>query len=498
MKRILALVLAAMMVMGLAPTALADERPTISIFLQMPSEFNPETDPYVAKVEAATGVDIEWVMPPLNSYEESLNLMMADGDYPDIIQFPSTTGAAWINAVESEVLLPLDDLIPQYEKLSQYVDPSSYSALRASGGGTLYGIARNTIVRQDGWLIRKDWCDKLGITLPEDGLLTQQEFYDICYAFTYGDPDGNGVQDTWGLVDSSNGILTPFAAYAFGCRGWQEHDGTYAYMDETYCLEHDCYKEALAYTSKLWQDGLIDPTWPTNAGNAFRDRFYAGAAGMARFFGGWISTYEDNLKANCPDAEVAYIVGIKDKDGVTKAGSTFGGNIYSFYGLTLSCEGKEDAALKVLDYLLSDEGWDLMNYGVKGIHWDEDAEGNKFATDAYSEYSSIRSYVTLLRRYTDPDYFVGINLSPEQKAFAKKAIADAVAITVPTLDYGYVPTSAQETMLLEYKSELDVVRSKIIVGELSVDAWDEALAKYYEMGYAQVVEDMVAYIESNR
>ena len=139
-----------------------------------------------------------------------------------------------------------------------------------------------------------------------------------------------------------------------------------------------------------------------------------------------------------------------------------------------------------------------MNYGVKGIHWDEDAEGNKFATDAYSEYSSIRSYVTLLRRYNDPDYFVGINLSPEQKAFAKKAIADAVAITVPTLDYGYVPASAQETMLLEYKGELDVVRSKIIVGELSVDAWDEALAKYYEMGYAQVVEDMVAYIESNR
>ena len=43
-----------------------------------------------------------------------------------------------------------------------------------------------------------------------------------------------------------------------------------------------------------------------------------------------------------------------------------------------------------------------------------------------------------------------------------------------------------------------MVRSKIIVGELSVDAWDEALAKYYEMGYAQVVEDMVAYIESNR
>lgn len=499
MKKILALVLAAMMLLGIAPMALADDAESISIFLQMPSEFNPETDPYVAKVEEATGVNIEWVMPPINSYEESLNLMMADGNYPDIIQFPSTTGAAWINAVESEVLLPLDDLIPQYENLTKYVDPSSYSALKASGGGTLYGIARNTIVRQDGWLIRKDWCDKLGITLPEDGLLTKQEFYDICYAFTNNDPDGNGQKDTYGITDSaSNGNLNPFAAYAFGCRGWQEHEGAHPYMNEQFCLEHDCYKEALAFTAKLWKDGLIDPTWLTNTGNAYRDRFYVGATGMARFFGGWISTYEDALKANFPEAEVAYIVGIKDDEGKAIAGSTFGGNIYSFYGLTLNCEGKEHTALKVLDYLLSDEGWDLMNYGVKGLHWDEDENGNKFATENYGEYSGVRSYVTLLRRYTDPDYFVGINLTPEQKAFAKKAIADAVAITVPTLDYGFTPASAQETSLLEYKSELDIVRSKIIVGELPVEAWDDALAKYYEMGYDKVVEDMIAYIEANK
>ena len=152
----------------------------------------------------------------------------------------------------------------------------------------------------------------------------------------------------------------------------------------------------------------------------------------------------------------------------------------------------------MLDYLLSDEGWDLMNYGVKGLHWDEDENGNKFATENYGEYSGVRSYVTLLRRYTDPDYFVGINLTPEQKAFAKKAIADAVAITVPTLDYGFTPASAQETSLLEYKSELDIVRSKIIVGELPVEAWDDALAKYYEMGYDKVVEDMIAYIEANK
>lgn len=498
MKKTLALFFLTAVLLGILSSVVAEDVPTISIFLEMPSEFDPNGNPFVAQIEAATGVHIEWVLPPINSYEESLNLTMADGNYPDIIQFPLLTGAAYINAIESDVLLPLDGLLPDYENLVNYVDPASYMALKASAGGTLYGIARNTIVRQDGWLIRKDWCDRLGITLPEDGLLTLDEFYNILYAFTYDDPDGNGVQDTWGITESAGGLLLPFAAYAFGCRGWQAHEGAYSYMNEIYCQEHDAYKNALAFTARLWADGVIDPTWPTSVGNAFRDRFYTGAAGMARFFGGWIGIYEEGLKANFPDAEVAYIVGIKDEEGNCIAGSAYGGDIYSFYGLTLSAKGKEDACLRVLNYLLSDEGWDLMNYGVKGLHWDEDENGNKYATENYGEYETCRSYLTLLRRYTDPSYFVGINLKPEQKAFAESAIERAVAITVPDLAYGYSPASAQETALLEYNSELEVVRSKIIVGELPVDAWDAALAKWYEMGGQQVIDDTVAFIEGNQ
>lgn len=498
MKKLFLLLMAVSLLIGTLP-ALAEDVPTISIYLQMPSEFVPEDNPYVQQIEEAVGVKIKWIMPPINSYNESLNLMIADGDYPDIIQMPATTNVAYINAVESDVLLPLDDLIGNYDNLINYVDPVSYDALRASSGGTLYGIARNTVVRQDGFLVRKDWLDKLGISMPEDGLLTLDEFYDMLYAFTYSDPDGNGVQDTYGIVDNSvNGNLTPFIPYAFGCRGWQAHDGQYAYMNEMYCQEDDCYKNALSFTAKLWADGLIDPVWPSTVGNAFRDRFYMGAVGMARFFGGWIGAYENALKANFPDAEVAYIVGVKDENGVCQAGSSFGGDIYSFYSLSTSCKGKEDKALSLLNYLLSDEGWELMNYGVKGLDWDIDESGNRYAMEHYSEFNKYRSYVTLLRRYTDPSYFVSISCTPEQKAFAIKAINDAIAITIPDLSYGYTPASAQETALLEYNSELDVVRSKIIVGELPVEKWDEALAKWYSLGGQAVIDDTIAFIQSNQ
>ena len=501
MKKFLVLFLAAVMLCGAAAFPASAEDPvTISIYLQMPSDFVPEDNLFVEQIEKACNIKIEWQMPPINSYTESLNLMVADGNYPDIIQFPGKSNPGYLSCLESEVLIPLDDLLPNYENLINYVDPTSYTALRDTApDGKLYGIARNTIVRQDGFLVRKDWMDNVGIEMPENGIMTKQEFYDLLYAFTYKDPDGNGQNDTYGLIDNcTNGELYPFITYAFGVNGWQKHEGEseWEYMSEIYCQEHDSYKQALAYTAKLWQDGLIDPVWPNTIGNAFRDRFYTGNAGVARFFGGWINTYENELKKNFPDAEVVYLVGVSNDEGECKAVSTFAGNIYSFYSLSINAEGKEDACLRMFDYLLSDEGWDLMNYGVKGVSYDVDAEGNKYALEGYDEYTKCRSYVTLLRRYTDPDYFINISCTPEQVEFARDAINKAVAITLPSVDLGYAPESGQTTQMLELNSEIAIVRSKIITGDLGLDAWDEVIAKWWAQGGEQVAKDMNEYIKN--
>ena len=47
-----------------------------------------------------------------------------------------------------------------------------------------------------GLFIRKDWLAKLGLDMPQ----TWEELYEVCHAFTYNDPDGNGVNDTYGLT----------------------------------------------------------------------------------------------------------------------------------------------------------------------------------------------------------------------------------------------------------------------------------------------------------
>ena len=44
--------------------------------------------------------------------------------------------------------------------------------------------------------MRVDWLKNLGLEMPTD----LDSLYDVLYAFTYDDPDGNGQQDTVGIV----------------------------------------------------------------------------------------------------------------------------------------------------------------------------------------------------------------------------------------------------------------------------------------------------------
>ena len=50
-------------------------------------------------------------------------------------------------------------------------------------------------------MIRQDWLDNLGLDMPE----TFEEFKEVMRAFTEDDPDGNGVDDTYGFVSSYQG-----------------------------------------------------------------------------------------------------------------------------------------------------------------------------------------------------------------------------------------------------------------------------------------------------
>ncbi len=106
--------------------------------------------------------------------------------------------------------------------------------------------------------IRMDWLKALNLEVPEN----LDELYQVMKAFKEDDPDGNGLDDTYGLMLTKNfldegmgeaaGIFHGFHAYP---TAWvRDENGGLVYGSTLPEV-----KEALIYLNLLYTEGLIDP-----------------------------------------------------------------------------------------------------------------------------------------------------------------------------------------------------------------------------------------------
>ena len=125
-------------------------------------------------------------------------------------------------------------------------------------------------------LVRKDWMDNLNIT--EDPV-TIDEHFELLKQFTYGDPDGDGKDDTYGMSHISFvyglGFSWVFAAYGYQDKSFYVKDGQVIYTNS-----QDEYKQALKTLAEWYEAGVIDPTFATNKGGEFYDGWGMGDFGL--------------------------------------------------------------------------------------------------------------------------------------------------------------------------------------------------------------------------
>lgn len=89
----------------------------------------------------------------------------------------------------------------------------------------------------------------------------------MMYQFTYGDPDGNGKDDTYGLcMCKYTGPLDIIQAWFGAGNQWKEVDGKLVPVHQT-----EEYLEALKWMKKMYDDGLIYKDW-ANPRDQYLDR----------------------------------------------------------------------------------------------------------------------------------------------------------------------------------------------------------------------------------
>lgn len=486
---------------GEGEAAAASGKPVaLRIFQEMPTTFKEENNPVIAHLEKRLNLDLSFEVPPIGAYGDRQRLVIASGEYPDAMMFGSNPDdPILLDAVDNGVVKPVTKWVKNAPNIQKYTNPISWAGMKLKGNDEIYAVPGNTVVRADGYFLRKDWLDNVGLSLGGDHSVSLDEFTEILKRFTKNDPDGNGKDDTFGITaGGAGGPLPLMVGWPFGvgtstggAEWFQKVEGEpYAYMDLRYSRTKDNMKKALEYNRMLWEKGYIDPNWPSNTGTQMNERVFTGKAGMRFSFGGHVYNWLASVKKNNPNATGTYITAIRSEKGVTQ-GPGFGTGLYRIN--TVLKEGKQEALVRYLDYLLSDEGFDLIKFGLEGIHFNMAGDKRTF-TPEYPNYS-WRTYLAVARRYDDPVLFMDL-MQPKEIIDQMSAwVSVCMKNVVMSEDFGYRPKMATEQGFIDYRTTMDQAVAKIITGQLPVSEWDKVLDGWYKAGgerYLKEINDFIA------
>ncbi|MDQ0253216.1 putative aldouronate transport system substrate-binding protein [Evansella vedderi] len=276
--------------------------------------------------EQLLGVEInyDWVASG-NFYQQKLAVALASGNLPDVVRVNSQRLRELSNAGL------IQDLSTVYE---EYATPFTKEIFNQEGagsfesatiGGKLMGIPEieSSIERAQFIWIRTDWMERLGLEPPK----TMDDVLTISKAFTEGDPNQSGENDTFGLAithylwDPVMGLLGFMAGYNAYPTLWIE-DGSGGLVFGGIQPEVKAALKALQY---MYRNGQLDSEFGFTEGNKVIEQIAEGKIGM--FYGEqWGSFIAGNNRNVDPDAQWQAYPIVSDSGELAKVPLKFGGH----------------------------------------------------------------------------------------------------------------------------------------------------------------------------
>lgn len=236
---------------------------------------------YFKMIEEETGVHVDFREIKDNDWTTQVNLMFASGEYEDMILRGTIDIEEY--GVAQQLLLPLDDLIPQYmPNYSERMDLNQASAsIPASDGKTYYlGFLMAQNVNHEGtWYINQTWLDNLGLEVPT----TVDELTEVLRAFKTRDPNGNGVADEIPFsADFVSKNMTQTLWCQFAMFGVPENL-YFVFIDEDEKVQFTGYqegwREAIEWMHLIYNEGLMDEEVFTQDSNLWGAKMNDGRVG---------------------------------------------------------------------------------------------------------------------------------------------------------------------------------------------------------------------------
>lgn len=504
-----------------------------SVTVGADQEDRSKNNNFLQFVEDTYGIKIihKWITTP-EQYAQKIALSLATDDLADVMIVDMVTMEQMIEAGQA---MDITNVWNEYadELTKSLIAPEGTTGLdMATRDGRIFGIPMTTPVHETmhGLFLREDWREKLGMSEPANF----QELEEILYAFAKKDPDGNGVDDTYGIglnkdLYGDGYEITSIAnmMHAYPNAWVKNEEGRVIYGS----VQPEM-KPVLETLARWYADGLIDPEFTVK--NTDKEAELVLREKLGAFFGVQWAQFMSNavvdLYINNPESDwkVWQIPSIDEEP----AKPIVYDNTRQFMVITSGCEHPE-AAVKLLNIMhklgagnctdvlpTEDEflevwnDWGWMPVRPESIHgnipkWEAVSEALKKDDPSLVEYNynALVLYNSQKEMEEHPEYRTSDGNRVDKEENAKDFIKGQWGFSFSGNVFG-IATELAEKDLLTYdqcgaivtdtmvdslaqleKMELETF-TRIITGDASVDEFDTFVENWNRMGGSQITEEI--------
>ncbi|MBQ3078648.1 MAG: extracellular solute-binding protein [Clostridia bacterium] len=498
MKRTMSLTLALVLALAMfASSAFAEERNTITLMMAGDNTV-ADTNMVLEELENRLNLDIQVNYISSGDYSTKLNTLIAADTLPDIF---NVAGQTALDLRDAGKIIDFSPYLEEYgpDILASYEEGELEKLIINSKGG-VYGLNNRAGLSIVNMLIRKDWLANVGLDVPE----TVDELYEVMNAFTFGDPDGNGENDTYGFVASLAADPTwqhVFSAFGIPyAKTVMLEDGTI-----TSFIKHKDFLDAVEFLRKLYQEGIMDPDFATMTQMESFERFWIGKVGMFNWnsAGAARNWYPGRYTFETPEdpGDLFACVRIIDEDtGLPSGGITpYASQTEYAAVISATCAHPEDA-IRFINYVYyTEEGQDLTCLGIEGVmyQWIDKENGLYERIGEYADDVTHRAAGAFV--YNGNGGWTVDNTSIRTyNAFAK---ASQLEEREYQLDYPFIPVTLDA--YTEYGTQLREIEKEalanLIVTTGDVEAeYAEYVARWESEGGSEYEAQMTEWWNENR
>ena len=341
------------------------------------------------KIAEITGAKCKETWLTGQTAEEAIGTMIAGGEYPDFIDGSDGTAQLY----EAGALIPLDDYIDDYPNIKEYLTEEQWDKLRREDGhiywipqfGSVHGEEKVTVHNDEAFWIQTRVLEWAGY--PE--VKTMDQYFELIEAYQEANPT---------MEDGTENI-----PYTILCDDWRyfclenapmfldgyPNDGSVMVdTEKLQVMDYNTSETAVKYFQKLneeYKKGIVDPESFTQTYDEYIAKLSTGRVlGMIDQWWNFAYSVNDSLKQQgLHEQGCDYVpLPITIEEGIQNqwhnSGAVF--NVSNGLGITVSCDDVE-GALQFINDLLEQEVHDLRNWGVEGVDYEVDENGEYYRTD---------------------------------------------------------------------------------------------------------------------